>query len=121
MTNSPDPDSKSSNSGETAWVVVYTTSNTMEAHIIAGRLESEGIPAMVHQAPGASAYGLTVGLFGALRVLVLGVDYDRALALLEEEPPELLPDDSNRIIFGDDFEGDDEDSEDFEDDYDDDE
>jgi hypothetical protein len=104
MTNSPPPDSTSSNSSETAWVVVYTTSNTMEAHIIAGRLESEGIPAMVHQAPGASAYGLTVGLFGALRVLVLGVDYDRALALLEEPPPELLPDDSNRIIFGDDFE-----------------
>jgi hypothetical protein len=57
-------------------MVVCSTDNLPEAHIIAGRLQNEGIPSWVHQQPGASGMGITIGLFGEVRVLVNAVDYE---------------------------------------------
>jgi hypothetical protein len=74
------------------WMVVYTAFNSPEAHIVAGRLESEGIPAMVNQAPGANAIGIHIGSLGEVTVLVREEDYWRALMILEPESPALLPD-----------------------------
>jgi hypothetical protein len=92
---------KSSNNEE--WMVVFMTNNLPEAHIIAGRLESEGIPAWVHQQAGANAFGITVGLLGEIRVLVDPQHYEQALAIIEGEvPPEALTDDNDRIIYDDD-------------------
>ena len=84
------------------WMVVYTTYNIHEAHIVAGRLQSEAIPAMVHQQAGASALGITVGALGQIFVLVRPADYDLALDLLEPDEPDALADDTDRVIFGDD-------------------
>jgi hypothetical protein len=67
-----------------SWLVIFTTYNPAEAHVIAGRLESAGFHPWVHQEPGGSALGITVGILGEIRVLVLEQEYEAALHLLEE-------------------------------------
>jgi len=79
-------------------MVVYTTYSLPEGYIVAGRLESEGIPAMVHQMPGANALGIRVGNLGEITVLVRDDDYWRALMILEPDSPVLLPDGDDDII-----------------------
>ena len=82
------------NANPNEFMVVYVASSDPEAHIVAGRLQSEGIPTWVHQEPVGSAYGITVGPLGEVRVLVRSDDYERALAILEQDPDTdtLLPD-----------------------------
>lgn len=77
-------------------MVVYTAYNLPEAHIVAGRLQSEDIPAMVHQVPGASAIGIQIGRLGEVTVLVRAEDYMTALAILE---PESLPDSTDDVRY----------------------
>lgn len=84
------------------WMVVYITYNFLEAQIVAGRLESDGIQALVHQEPGANAIGIRIGRMGEVKVLVRAEDYDTAETLLYYEEPDTLPDDTDRIIFDDD-------------------
>jgi hypothetical protein len=79
-------------------MVVYTAYHSPEAHIVAGRLKSEGIPALVHQAPGANAIGIHIGSLGEVTVLVREEDYWRALEILEPDSPALLPDSDDDII-----------------------
>jgi hypothetical protein len=64
------------------WMIVYTAVGAVEAHIVANRLKSEGIFAMIHQEPAAAAFGLTIGM-GEIRVLVRAGDYEKAMAVLE--------------------------------------
>lgn len=90
------------------WMVVYVTYNVMEAHIVAGRLQNEGIPALVHQEAGASAMGIHIGGLGEVKVLVHPPDYDLALDILDPDEPDSLSDDNDRIIFGEDEAPDDE-------------
>ena len=82
------------------WMVVYLTYSPPEAYIVAGRLQSEGIGAWVHQPAGANAIGITIGPLGEVRVLVDAPDYDRALAILETDEPAELTDDVDRFIYG---------------------
>jgi hypothetical protein len=72
-------------SPSSAWMVVYIATSEPEAYIVAGRLKSEGIEAFVHQEPIAKAYGFSVGTLGEIKVLVSAEDYDRALAILDED------------------------------------
>lgn len=84
------------------WIVALSTDNLPEAHIVAGRLQHEGIQAWVFQEPGAQAWGITVGILGEIRVLVHEDDYEAALRILAEDAPlaELEPDnDDIRLIF----------------------
>ena len=67
------------------WMSVYTTHDYGNAHIIAGRLNSEDIETMVQGQPGASAFGFTLGSFGEINVLVSPEDYHDALDLLYPE------------------------------------
>ena len=89
---------------EPDWVEVFTTPMLQEAHIIAGRLQSEDIAVYIHQQPGASAMGITLGTFGAIAVLVRPTDYDLAMELLYPDEPDMLtnPTDDETIIWGDD-------------------
>lgn len=80
------------------WVVILSTDNVSEAHIVAGRLQHEGIAAWVHQQPGVSGLGITVGVLGEVRVLVNADDYELATAILDEEPP-LLDEDNDGIRY----------------------
>jgi hypothetical protein len=67
-----------------SWLVVFTTYNPAEAHVIAGRLESEGFHPWVHQEPGGSALGITVGILGEMRVLVAESEFEAAQTLLND-------------------------------------
>jgi hypothetical protein len=82
-------------------MVVYTTYNVHEAHIVAGRLHSEGLAAMVHQQAGASAMGIHIGALGEIHVLVNPADFEHALAILEPDEPDELPADTDRTVYGD--------------------
>ncbi len=80
-------------------MIVWVTYSAPEAHIIAGRLESEGIPAMVYSEPGAAALGIHIGSLGEVKVLVRPHDYERALAALEPDMPGTLPDTTGNVIY----------------------
>jgi hypothetical protein len=81
------------------WVVILSTDNVSEAHIVAGRLQYEGIAAWVHQQPGVSGLGITVGVLGEVRVLVNADDYEVATAILDQELPPLLDEDNDDIRY----------------------
>ena len=65
------------------WKIVCTTTNEMEAEVVAGRLQSEGITARIHQEPAGRAFGVTVGLLGEVAVLVDSHQYWRAKEILD--------------------------------------
>jgi hypothetical protein len=81
------------------WMVVYTTTSAPEAHIVAGRLKHEGIPAMVHGEAGATAIGINIGNLGEIKVLVHPENYDDALDILEEEDLDELPESTDGIVY----------------------
>ncbi|MEO8396043.1 MAG: DUF2007 domain-containing protein [Chloroflexota bacterium] len=74
-------------------MVVYVASSEPEAYIVAGRLQSEGIEAFVHQEPIGRAYGLSIGPLGEVKVLVRPDQYDQALNILDDE--EFLSDETD--------------------------
>jgi hypothetical protein len=57
-----------SEESETKLEKVYTASGQLEAHIIKGKLESEGIPALLQYE--SEIFGLTVDGMGQVRILV---------------------------------------------------
>lgn len=74
------------------WMVAYVTHIITEAHIIVGRLQHEGIPAIIDHMAGRDAIGLTIGTWGEVRVLVHPENYDAALMLLFPEDADALDD-----------------------------
>ncbi len=80
-------------------MVVYLTNDLMDAHIVAGRLEVEGIRVFVHQQAGARAFGITIGSLGEVTVLVNAADYDRAVLILEPSELDALPENTDDIIY----------------------
>ncbi len=66
-------------------VVVWEAANLMEAQVVKGRLESEGIPALIRGEALATIYGLTAGNLAAAKVLVPAPLADKAMALLLDE------------------------------------
>lgn len=77
---------------------MYVTYSEQEAYIVAGRLQHEDIPAMVHKEAGAAALGIHIGALGEVKVLVRAEDYDDAIAILDPEQPDSLPDLTGNII-----------------------
>ena len=63
-------------------VVVWEAANRMEAEIVAGRLHSEGIPAIISGEVLGTIYGLTTGTLAAATVLVPAALADKAVELL---------------------------------------
>ena len=80
-------------------MIVYETSNEPEAYVVAGRLQVEGIQAVVYRQPGAAALGITIGRLGSITVLVRPPDYERSLALLEPDNLDELPDTTDDITY----------------------
>ena len=81
------------------WMIVYETSNEPEAHVVAGRLQVEGIQAVVYRQPGAAALGITIGRLGSVTVLVRPSDYERSLSLLEPDYLDELLDTTDAITY----------------------
>ncbi|MFZ4850469.1 MAG: putative signal transducing protein, partial [Caldilinea sp.] len=63
-------------------VVVWEAANLMEAYVVKGRLESEGIPALIRGEAVGAIYGLTAGSLAVVKVLVPAPLVDQALTLL---------------------------------------
>ncbi len=55
---------------ESKSLVTVRTTNYMEAHIIKGRLESEGIPVLLRYESAGLVYGITVDGLGQVKVMV---------------------------------------------------
>lgn len=72
-------------SQEIRWEVVAKTPGITVAEIIAGRLQSEGIPARAWQEGAGEALGLIVGLLGTGHVVVPEEFAERARAILEAD------------------------------------
>jgi hypothetical protein len=107
MSDKPQPSGKSSK-----WMVAFVTNDITEAHIVAGRLESEGIKAILDHMAGQSAIGLTIGNWGEVRVLVHPAEYELATAILYSEEYDELPDTTDDIVYyHDDFDEEDSDGE----------
>lgn len=70
---------------EIRWEVVAETPGITVAEIIAGRLQSEGIPARAWQEGAGEALGLIVGLLGTGHVVVPAEYAERARTILESE------------------------------------
>ncbi|MEZ4621750.1 MAG: DUF2007 domain-containing protein [Caldilineaceae bacterium] len=66
-------------------VIVWRATNEMEAQVIKGRLESEGIPAIIRGEALGAIYGLTSGSLAEMAVLVPAPLAERAEALLFAE------------------------------------
>lgn len=66
-------------------VVVWEAAHLMEAHVVKGRLESEGIPALIRGEALAAIYGLTTGHLAVARLLVPAPLAEKALAILSSQ------------------------------------
>lgn len=66
-------------------VVVWVAANQMEAQIVKGRLESEGIPAIIRGEALGAIYGLTTGTLAESAILVPAALAEKAEALLQSE------------------------------------
>lgn len=75
---------------------VYSTYSLPEAHIVAGRLQHEGIPALVHAPIGSVAMGIDLG---AINVLVHPENYAPALEILDPQSLRALPDTTDDITY----------------------
>lgn len=86
-------------------VVVWEAANLMEAQVVKGRLESEGIPAFIRSEAAGVIYGLTAGSLARADVLVPGPLADKAVEILfgDESGDELgdVPSDDSDDLRGD--------------------
>lgn len=78
-------------------VVVWVANNVMEAEIVKGRLESEGIPAFIRGEAVGGIYGLTAGNLAAAKVLVPAPLAQKALDLLTGDDEDLEEDSAEEI------------------------
>ncbi len=69
---------------ETRWEAVARASGMMQANIIRGRLESQGIATRLRYEAAGSIYAITVDGLGEVRILVPSADRDRARELLTQ-------------------------------------
>jgi len=69
---------------------VYTASGQLQAHVIKGRLESEGIPVLLRYDSGSTVFALTVDGLGEVHLLVPREEAVRARKILSqsEQPTE---------------------------------
>jgi len=63
---------------------VYTASGQIQAHVIKGRLESEGIPVLLRYDSGSTVFGLTVDGLGEVHLLVPRDQAARARKILSQ-------------------------------------
>lgn len=68
---------------EREWVLVDEVSGGIQAEILRGLLEANGIPVWLNQEGAGRAYGLTIPALGAVQILVPSDVEKRALELLE--------------------------------------
>ena len=68
---------------EKQWVAAGTASGELQAELLRGLLEAQGIPARLSQEGLARVYGFTVGPMAEVEILVPDHQLSEALAVLE--------------------------------------
>jgi hypothetical protein len=81
------------------WMIVYSTNDEADAHIVAGRLEVEGIKSFIQREALGGIFGITYGALGNVNVVVNPADYDRALSIIEPDELYALSDDNDEIVY----------------------
>jgi hypothetical protein len=66
------------------WVLVDTCAGQLQAELVRGLLEAQGIQVWLNQAGAAHAYAMTVGSMGRVEVLVPSGDREQAERTLDE-------------------------------------
>lgn len=66
------------------WVLVDTCAGQLQADLVRGLLEAQGILVWLNQAGAAHAYAMTVGSMGRVEVLVPSLELGRAQRILED-------------------------------------
>ncbi|MBC8527559.1 MAG: DUF2007 domain-containing protein [Candidatus Cloacimonetes bacterium] len=69
---------------EEKWVIIFYAQGQIEAFIIKGKLESNGIPVVLKQEAIGKIYGLTLDGLGEVKVLVPESYRDKAIKILKE-------------------------------------
>ena len=69
---------------EENWVIIFKAQGQIEAFIIKGKLESNGIPVRLKQEAIGKIYGLTLNGLGEVKVLVPEFYKEEAIKILEE-------------------------------------
>ncbi len=64
-------------------VVIYNAASQVEADVIKGLLEAEGIPAMISQESLNTTYGLVMGGLGELKIMVAAKREQEARELIQ--------------------------------------
>ena len=83
----------------TEWMVVYSTYDLVDAQVIVGRLEVEGIKSFIQRESLGAIIGITYGGLGGVHVLVNPEDYASASAILEPDELATLSDDNDDTIY----------------------
>lgn len=81
------------------WMIVYSTNDEADAHIVAGHLEVEGIKSFIQREAVGGIIGITYGALGSVNVVVNPADYDRALSIIEPDELYALSDDNDDIVY----------------------
>ncbi|MCU0486869.1 MAG: DUF2007 domain-containing protein [Anaerolineales bacterium] len=66
------------------WVLIDTTAGQLQAEIVRGMLEAQGIQVWLNQAGAAHAYAMTVGSMGRVEVLVPSSASEQAQRILSD-------------------------------------
>ena len=69
---------------EPRWEVVEVVNDTIQAELLRGLLESQGIEAIISKEGAGHALGLTIGMMGESQLLVRSGNKQAALKILEE-------------------------------------
>lgn len=70
---------------ESNWVVVETVAGDLQAEVLRGLLEAQGVPAILSQeGAGHSLFPVTVGKFGEVQILVPTDQLEEARSILED-------------------------------------
>lgn len=64
------------------WELIATAAGMTQAKIIAGRLESEGIPTQLRYEAAGTIYAITVDGLGEVKILVPAPDWEKAKEIL---------------------------------------
>ena len=91
---------------EREWVLVDEVSAGIQAEILRGLLEANGITVWLNQEGAGRAYGITIPALGAVQILVPSDVEKRALELLNAyysgelvgQDPDVLPDEAEEDI-----------------------
>ncbi|MGD0276936.1 MAG: DUF2007 domain-containing protein [Syntrophales bacterium] len=75
-----------------SWVVVHNACGMVNASIVTGRLEVEGIPFRLKYDVAGTIYAITLNGLGEVKIEVPAGDADRARAILSKSYEDCLPD-----------------------------